>query len=360
MPAPLVESPARLRWQNWGASALLVALAGLVYDLAPWNEQQLSTGYGPPSFAFTGHQFLLAASAGYVVLLAAYFVALDRKPSVSKALRLIGWVARAVRAPSATLRAGLQPEDRLALFSTLLKGFFGPMMTVSLMDFCLGAWRNGNAIIDAGALQQDYLTVFNQFGFWFLLQLILFVDVLVFTIGYLVELPRLGNQIRSVETTLFGWLAALVCYPPFNKGTVAILGSYKSEFPQFDDPTMHLIMNAVGLALMAIYASASVALGLKASNLTHRGIVARGPYALVRHPAYMCKNAAWWIGSVPFSVQAFQLSVFDGLQAIASVVGWTGIYVLRALTEEDHLRRVDGEYEAYAARVRYRFVPGLI
>jgi protein-S-isoprenylcysteine O-methyltransferase Ste14 len=52
--------------------------------------------------------------------------------------------------------------------------------------------------------------------------------------------------------------------------------------------------------------------------------------------------------------------VVDGLMAVATVVGWTALYVLRALTEEDHLRRVDGEYAAYAARVKYRFVPGLI
>ena len=37
----------------------------------------------------------------------------------------------------------------------------------------------------------------------------------------------------------------------------------------------------------------------------------------------------------------------------------TAVYVLRALTEEDHLRRVDGEYDAYCRKVRYRFVPGI-
>jgi protein-S-isoprenylcysteine O-methyltransferase Ste14 len=35
------------------------------------------------------------------------------------------------------------------------------------------------------------------------------------------------------------------------------------------------------------------------------------------------------------------------------------LYALRALTEEDHLREVDGEYAAYAARVRWRFIPGI-
>lgn len=350
----------RLRWQNWAASSLLVALACTLYHLAPYNRQQLQAYYAAPHLVFTGDQFLLASALIYIGILALYFLVLDREPQVSKSLRLLRWLACLVHAPAKALRQTWSDDVRLALLTTLLKGFFGPLMLVSLMDFCLGAWRNGSALVQAGALAQDFATLFNRHGFWFALQLILFVDVLVFTVGYLVELPRLGNRIRSVETTVIGWAAALACYPPFNQVTVAILGSYKSEFPTFENPTVHLAMNGLGLALMAIYALASVALGLKASNLTHRGIVRRGPYAIVRHPAYVCKNAAWWIGSGPLVAQAFAVSTGSGLQALASVIGWTAIYALRALTEEDHLRRVDSDYAAYARQVRYRFIPGLI
>lgn len=354
------DSAVALRWQNWAASSLLVAAGCALYQLSPFNRKQMDAYYGSTSLVFTGTQFLLASALVYITVLALYFLFFDPQPQASKSLRLLRLLARFLRQPRASLGRGLSADDKLVLFTTLLKAFFGPMMTLSLMDFCFGAWRNGHAIFESGALQLGLLAVFNRHGFWFLLQLILFVDVFVFTVGYLVELPRLGNQIRSVETTLVGWIAALACYPPFNLVTVAILGSYKSEFPTFENPTVHLAMNAVGLVLMAIYAAASVALGMKASNLTHRGIVARGPYAVVRHPAYICKNAAWWIGSVPFVAQAFQGSTFAGVQALGSVVAWTAIYALRALTEEDHLRRVDGGYAAYAAKVRYRFIPGVI
>jgi protein-S-isoprenylcysteine O-methyltransferase Ste14 len=188
---------------------------------------------------------------------------------------------------------------------------------------------------------------------------IIFVDVAIYTVGYLVESPRLGNEIRSVDPTLLGCAAALLCYYPFSQMTGQVLGRQVSDFPQFDDPTTHLVLNAALLILMATYASASVALGLKASNLTHRGIVSRGPYAWVRHPAYTCKNLAWWIGAVPIVSQAFAISAFAGISAIASVMGWSLLYVLRALTEEDHLKSVDGDYAAYAARVRWRFIPGV-
>lgn len=349
-----------LRWQNWAASALLVLLACAVYGLSPFNRQQLDAYYGLVSPTFTGSQFLWTSAWIYIVLLALYFLLFDREPEASKSLRLLRLLMGFARAPRAILRRGLSDDERLVLFTTLLKSFFGPMMVMSLMDFCLGAWRNGHDMLASGSSAQDVRLLFDRYGFWFVLQLILFVDVLVFTLGYLVELRGLGNRIRSVETTLIGWGAAMLCYPPFNRVTVSILGSYKSEFPHFEDPTLHLWMNVLGLVLMAVYAAASLALGMKASNLTHRGIVSRGPYAIVRHPAYVCKNAAWWIGSVPFVAQAFEASLSGGLQALGSVVGWTAIYVLRALTEEDHLRRVDGEYAAYAGRVRYRFIPGLV
>jgi protein-S-isoprenylcysteine O-methyltransferase Ste14 len=69
---------------------------------------------------------------------------------------------------------------------------------------------------------------------------------------------------------------------------------------------------------------------------------------------------AWWIGSLPLVSVAFHHGWLQGLSAVASVAGWTLLYVLRALTEEDHLKRVDGEYAEYAKRVKWRFIPGVV
>jgi protein-S-isoprenylcysteine O-methyltransferase Ste14 len=204
------------------------------------------------------------------------------------------------------------------------------------------------------------LAVFNVHGFWFLFQVILFLDVFFFTIGYLVEMPVLKNQIRSVDPTLLGWAVALACYPPFNNVTSSIMGWTPIDFPQFETPVVHVSVNFLLLSLMAIYTSASVALNFKASNLTHRGIIATGPYRFIRHPAYTCKNLAWWIAAIPGVTAAYEASFFQFASAIASVAGWSIIYTLRALTEEDHLRKVDGEYDNYCQRVRYRFIPGLL
>ncbi|MFO1266409.1 MAG: hypothetical protein U1F25_14690 [Rubrivivax sp.] len=354
---------AGLRARNAAAAVAATWLACVLYAFAPWNSEQMRQVHVAAGLVFDGREFLLAAAALYSALVVAWMFA-EPEPQVGKSLRCFQWLGGLLRTSavnSAVKRPfGLDRSVRLALLATLLKAFFGPLMVMSLLGFCMAAWRTGEGLLQGGAAGLDVRGLFDRFGYWFAMQVILFVDVAVFTVGYLVETRRLDNEIRSVDPTLLGWAAALACYPPFNHYTAMVLGAQHADFPQFADTTVHLVLNGLLLALMAAYAAASVALGLKASNLTHRGIVARGPYAVVRHPAYTCKNLAWWIGAVPVVAQAFAHGAVDGLLSLASVFGWTMLYVLRAVTEEDHLRRVDGEYAAYAARVRYRFVPGVI
>jgi len=359
--APPLAQPAAsaLRLKNAAAAALLVALTATLYAVAPWNGKVMGNLYVAGSLAFTGASFLIVAALTYALIVCAFFLT-ERRPGVSKSLRCLRVAARAARAPTAAWRDGLAPADRLAVLTTLLKAFFGPMMAVSLMIFLMGAVNHGLAIVRGPIAAAGSRALFDAHGYWFLLQFIFFVDVFFFTVGYLIELPRLRNEIRSVDATLLGWVAALACYPPFNELTAAILGSPFTEFPRFDDPLAHAALNGLLLVALAGYSWASVALGWKASNLTHRGIVARGPYAVVRHPAYVCKMVSWWVASVPLVSLAFTRSTAGGLLAMASVASWALIYVLRAVTEEDHLKRVDGEYAAYAAKVRYRFIPGVV
>jgi hypothetical protein len=356
----LTDAPdVALRMKNTLASATVVIGACAIYASLPNNTKQMLSFYGTDNDAMSGIGFLALAALTYIGLLAIYFLA-QPDPQVSKSLRAFRVLGRALRSPQAAIRGGIGPEDRLAVLTTLLKTFFGPMMVMALMLHCMGAWANGSMIVASGVDWDSARTIFDRFGFWFLMRFILFVDVLIFTVGYLVESPRLKNEIRSVDPTLIGWAAALLCYPPFNIVTGKLLGAPVSDFPQFDNPDVHIALNLTLLTLMALYTSASVSLGLKASNLTHRGIVSRGLYGVIRHPAYTCKNMAWWIGSAPLLIREFGGSPMHGLQALGSVAAWSALYVLRALTEEDHLKRVDGEYAAYAARVRYRFIPGVI
>lgn len=356
---PLTQySSLRLRWLNFAASAGVVAFALVFHQVASQNRRILARDFTLGEWLFTGQQFLAVAASLYVAILGAFFLT-EGSPGLSKSLRFWQVAWSAFRSPLEFWRAKLPRDDRVAVLATLLKALFGPLMTMALFTATMALLGNATWLMQMASATDSFRTLFDTHLYWFLFQLVVMADVFVFTLGYLVELPRLNNQIRSVDPTLLGWAAALVCYSPFNIVLGTLLGAPGSEFPQFQSPWLHYGLNALLLCLMAMYTSASVALGFKASNLTHRGIVGHGPYRWVRHPAYTCKNMAWWIGSIPIVNAAFASSAVDGLQALGSMLGWTLLYVLRAVTEEDHLRGVDEEYSTYAQKVRYRFIPGL-
>jgi len=259
------------------------------------------------------------------------------------------------------LRAGLSPAAKQAGLALLLKFFFAPLM----INWCL------NHAGDMAASVAQFFDgihegisgrqLFDSSLFWACFQLILFVDTLLFTVGYIVEVPALNNRIRTVDPTFFGWAICLACYPPFNDFTGRFLEWQSSDFPHFENTAVHFAANISLLTALAIYSWASVALGFKASNLTNRGIVSRGPYAYVRHPAYAAKNLAWWIGALPNLYLIFASgNVRNAAYALLALCGWTTIYALRAITEERHLLLTDNGYAEYMARVKWRFIPRVI
>jgi protein-S-isoprenylcysteine O-methyltransferase Ste14 len=78
-----------------------------------------------------------------------------------------------------------------------------------------------------------------------------------------------------------------------------------------------------------------------------RGLVTRGPYALVRHPLY----TAYMVGGIGYLMQS--LSVRN-VVVDAIAIGWQ---LVRISAEERHLEGPD--YAAYRARVPWRLCPGL-
>lgn len=165
--------------------------------------------------------------------------------------------------------------------------------------------------------------------------------------GYASESRWLGNKTRSVEPTALGWVACIFCYPPFNN----VLGTYlplEAGPARIVSPTTLLWFRAFTVLLFSIYSAATVAFGWKFSNLTNRGIVTRGPYAFIRHPAYVCKCSAWWLEHIPNMTltKAFFLTLL------------CGVYALRAWTEERHLSK-DPEYRAYKKKTPWVIIPGV-
>ena len=89
-----------------------------------------------------------------------------------------------------------------------------------------------------------------------------------------------------------------------------------------------------------------MAFGLRFSNLTYRGVLTNGPYAFTRHPAYLSKNAFWWLSTLPFLTTG---STADAIRNTAILALVSAVYWWRAKTEERHLAAADAKYPAYHA-----------
>jgi protein-S-isoprenylcysteine O-methyltransferase Ste14 len=158
----------------------------------------------------------------------------------------------------------------------------------------------------------------------------------------------IDSHVRTAEPTMTGWVVALFCYPPFYNLMSRQYVPYDSaSFGSWLAPHQGLrwAWAIVVLALITIYVLATVAFGVRFSNLTHRGILTNGPYRFTKHPAYVSKNLSWWMVSVPFLI-------IDGnpLISIKHCIALAFInfmYFMRAKTEERHLSR-DPIYVEYA------------
>ena len=224
----------------------------------------------------------------------------------------------------------------------IIKGFFGAFM-ISILPGGFAAVVNANTgdlASQPGALALA------------MIELLFVIDVQIGTVGYVMTMRPLDSHIRSGNPFLAGWIAALLCYPPFVYGVMDAGGllAYEVNAPGWrhwlaDNPLLLSLWGGWLVVLTGGYAWATVVFGLRFSNLTYRGVITHGPYRWTRHPAYLSKNLFWWSAALPFLVT-------DGgaMESLRNVVGLglvSAIYYWRARTEEAHLLREDEKYREY-------------
>lgn len=225
----------------------------------------------------------------------------------------------------------------------IIKAFFGAFM-ISILP-------PGFAFI----VEATPSTIINnpvEFGM-LLITLLFLIDVQIGTVGYLFTLRPLDAHIRSGNPFLGGWLAALLCYPPFvwgiigsNNQILSYEGSTAGWGHWFAGSEVLLWTWAAWLIfLTAVYAWATIAFGIRFSNLTYRGVLTNGPYRFTRHPAYLSKNLFWWCSVLPFLVM--NGSPVDGIRNCFFLLLVNAIYYWRARTEEAHLLAEDPKYREY-------------
>jgi protein-S-isoprenylcysteine O-methyltransferase Ste14 len=232
----------------------------------------------------------------------------------------------------------------------IIKGFFGAFM-ISILP---GGFAQ---VVEADPAR----IIANPVDFAMLLVTLLFViDVQIGAVGSLLTLRPLDSHIRSGNPFLAGWLAALLCYPPFVWGIIGpdnqVL-SYELATPGWahwfaGSQALLWAWGALLVFLTGIYAWATVVFGIRFSNLTYRGVLTNGPYRFTRHPAYLSKNLFWWASVLPFLVS--NGSLVDALRNTVFLAVVNVIYYWRARTEEAHLLAEDPKYRAYHAWMEER------
>jgi protein-S-isoprenylcysteine O-methyltransferase Ste14 len=308
-------------WATWGVIAVLYCLARWYWE-GDYRLVMRLMGWVAP--------VLLAASIPYVLWLDRYLV--DRRDG---AYAFGQWVIGGA--------AGTPDRDAMDdhLRAWAIKGFFlAFMLSIVPGNFAnVVRWRAEDVIAGPASLAG------------FLIMAMFLVDVVFATVGYMLTLRPLDAHIRSANPFTAGWVAALICYPPF-----VLMGpggplDYHRGGAEWDRwlagyPALLWIVGAALVALTAVYAWATVAFGLRFSNLTNRGILTHGPYRWTRHPAYLAKNLFWWLSALPFLAASGDL--IDAARNTATLGIVSGVYYWRARTEEAHLS-ADPAYRTYSA-----------
>ncbi|MDB5678598.1 isoprenylcysteine carboxylmethyltransferase family protein [Sphingomonas bacterium] len=238
-----------------------------------------------------------------------------------------------------------EPLDKEAIYNHLkswgVKAFFTAFM-FAIVPPGFGDFIRGDisGVFDNPVVLANWLITF-----------MFVIDVAFATAGYLLAMKPLDSHIRTANPYAAGWMAALICYPPFVlMGDGGPLDYHPGTFGEdgwwtwfAGYPVLLGVIGAILVGLTAIYAWATVTFGYRFSNLTHRGILTNGPYAFSRHPAYLSKNLFWMISTVPFLTTG---NWIDAVRATALMGIVAGVYYWRARTEERHLR-ADPAYEEY-------------
>jgi len=218
-----------------------------------------------------------------------------------------------------------------------VKGFFLPLMFVYFIQN-LEVMTNGGILLPKNINEAFHVALLLLFT----------IDVFAAVTGYIFTMRIFDAHIRSTDPTCLGWVVCIVCYQPFNN---FLNQFYLTDFVEhtwlqwIQNEYVLLLWFLMILFLLIVYVLATIAFGIRFSNLTHRGIITNGPYRYTKHPAYLCKTLYWWLTCIPFThIMTDALSTF---KLILFLTVLSMIYYLRAKTEEAHLSK-DPTYVQYA------------
>lgn len=230
------------------------------------------------------------------------------------------------------------------LFSWLVKGIFLPVNFCEFVYMIMRLHASDPTFFTAETAQVHY-NLMNML-YWLILGTIL--------PGYLFSSRLFDTQIKSVDSSWFGWMVTMCCYSPFVYG---IFTGWFDYTPERANPIWMkpwavlgqenaLILYSFGAIILlseCVHLWGESILGIRASNLTNRGIVTNGPFRFTKHPVYVAKCIGWFFLWLPFLMGK---NFFEDVRLTLCWLGVCGVYYLRSWVEERLLSR-DPVYVAY-------------
>ncbi len=248
-------------------------------------------------------------------------------------------------APYAVLR---RPYNRKVVLNLLMRGYFLPTMVVQIY----------NTLSSAITASSDHFHNYNMLSILMCITSLLWLmDATIASMSYSIESRWLENRSRSLDLTAGGWLICFSCYAPLNEVTsvlfpfAPLVSDHSAASLVIANDTMLYAITICESVLLAFLIYADASLGPSIANISLKKLQTRGLFGIVRHPVYTIKIIMWWVASLGYRK-------FWTYKYILGQVGWTLIYVLRAISEERHLKKF-AEYRDYMKKVRYRFLPWL-
>jgi len=358
-----------LTWQqalrHYLVSAMIYGTILLFFMINPWFRDLLRV---PFHNLKAMHVYVFGYVAYLLIAPLVFFLGRSRSLWVSKNLLIAGYLGRLVR--WCWQRASQRKPDawrptyaeKHAMMFLLIKTVYGPLM----INSAVMSYNTFPQLIQQIEANPSFLNICDK-GYMMIFSGVFLLDSVLFAVGYHTESGLLRNKLRYAETNPLHILVCIMCYPPFNMPTGAVLGpSNQDPYILFRGNAMHpmtWILRGGAVFFLLLLVAASLALFTKASNLTNRGIVDWGPYRYIRHPGYVGKNMFWLMTLIPafFPNTADPWFAWPEYLAFCAAtvwgfLGWSTIYILRSLTEERFLMR-DPDYVAYCQKVKYRFIP---
>lgn len=200
---------------------------------------------------------------------------------------------------------------------------------------------------------------FSWWRAWTLLVVLLILRILTVLAVYPVHPGLLEERAKLPIHRDQGWFDRLLLIAGLTTGFIAlpVIAAFDvfrchvlpRPVPLIANPGLLLVVVGWSIQAVALRANPFATTTVRLQRERQHALVDRGVYALVRHPFYV---------GTPLVLVGMALWLESYAAALFALIP-IAILVLRIRHEERFLRRELPGYDTYAARVRYRLLPGI-